>query len=138
MKVAVLLVLMSAVIMFSLGAAHLLFTFWSQRLWPRDEKLKGLMEGSSPRISRETTMWKAWVGFNISHSMGALLFGFMFGYLVISVPEVFLSSFVLQSVGLFFLVAYCVLGRVYWFRVPFGGIAVATITYIAGLVAWYA
>ena len=32
-------------------------------------------------ITRETTMWKAWVGSNASDSYGAILFGAVYGYL---------------------------------------------------------
>jgi hypothetical protein len=39
--------------------------------------------------------------------------------------------------GLLFLGGYVVLGKLYWFRVPFRGIVIATVCYIAGLVvAW--
>jgi hypothetical protein len=33
-------------------------------------------------------MWKAWVGFNASHSYGAILFGLVYGYLASMSSEV--------------------------------------------------
>jgi hypothetical protein len=37
--------------------------------------------------------------------------------------------------GLALLAGYAVLGRLYWFSVPFRGIVIATLLYAAGLVA---
>ena len=39
------------------------------------------MQEMSLVITRETTMWKAWVGFNAGDSYGAILFGAVYGYL---------------------------------------------------------
>ena len=36
------------------------------------------------RHTKETTMWRCWVGFNASHSMGLILFGLAFGYLALA------------------------------------------------------
>jgi hypothetical protein len=44
------------------------------------------MSATAPVISRETTMWKAWIGFNASHSLGAILFGLVYGYLALAHP----------------------------------------------------
>jgi hypothetical protein len=91
----------------------------------------------SPLITRQTTMWKAWVGFNASHSGGAILFGSVYGYLALTSSELLFESRFLCALGLLFLGGYVVLGKVYWFRVPFRGIVIATACYIAGLVvAW--
>jgi len=37
-------------------------------------------------------MWKAWIGFNASHSLGAVLFGQVYGYLVLAHAPMLLSS----------------------------------------------
>ena len=57
----------------------------------------------SPVITRETTMWKAWVGFNASHSFGAILFGTAYGYLSIAHEGFLFESQFLLSLGLLFL-----------------------------------
>ena len=33
------------------------------------------MKKVAPRISGDMTMWKAWIGFHVSHSIGLMLFG---------------------------------------------------------------
>ena len=78
---APLLIAGSAAIIMLLGLIHLLYTFYGPKLLPRDRDLKARMQEVSLVITRETTMWKAWVGFNASHSYGAILFGAVYGYL---------------------------------------------------------
>ena len=85
-------------------------------------------------ITRETTMWRAWVGFNASHSFGALLFGAIYGYLALAHSAFLLQSWFLLSLGLLALVAYAFLGKRYWFSVPFRGILLATALYVVALV----
>jgi hypothetical protein len=93
------------------------------------------MESVSPVISSETTMWKAWVGFNASHSLGAILFGLVYGYLSLAHGPMLMSSWFLLSVGLATLGVLVVLGRLYWFRVPLIGISLAAMLFAAGLIA---
>ena len=79
-------------------------------------------------------MWKAWVGFNASHSFGALLFGAVYGYLALVHSVFLLQSSFLLALGLLALVAYAYLAMRYWFKVPFRGILVATAFYVSALV----
>ena len=69
------LMVLSASIIFTLGVVHLVYTFWGPNLTPREPALQISMSQISPVISKETTMWRCWVGFNASHSMGLILFG---------------------------------------------------------------
>ena len=64
-----------------LGFLHLLYTFRGPKLHPRDPDITAKMMTVSLVISRETTMWRAWVGFNATHSLGLILFGSLYGYL---------------------------------------------------------
>ena len=128
------LVAASAVIILLLGLIHLLYTFHGQKLHPRDAALQTRMKEVSPVLTRGTTMWKAWVGFNASHSYGAILFGLVYGYLAVGQSALFFQSPFLLLVGLLLLVGYAVLGKVYWFSVPFRGIVLSTALYVAALV----
>ncbi|HEY2739369.1 MAG TPA: hypothetical protein VGK45_13260 [Thermoanaerobaculia bacterium] len=133
MQIARALVTLSASILFALGSIHSLYTFWGPKLTPRDPALQARMREVSPVISRETTMWKAWIGFNASHALGALLFGLVYGYLAIAQPAVLFRSVFLLAVGFCLLLSYLVLGKTYWFRVPFTGILLAFVSYAIGL-----
>jgi len=123
----------SAAILLALGTIHLIYTFWGSKLTPRDPALQLSMAQVSPVISRETTMWKAWVGFNASHSFGAILFGLLYGHLAIAHPTLLFASPFLLLVGLAMLGGWLVLGKVYWFSIPFRGIGISLACYIAAL-----
>jgi len=127
----------SAAIILLLGLAHLLFTFNGTKLLPRDSELQARMREVSPFISRETSMWKAWVGFNASHSFGAILFGAIYGYLAVFHGAFLFQSVFLLSLGLLVLVGYLLLAKHYWFSAPFRGILLATVLYVLALLtAW--
>ncbi len=130
---APMLVAASAATIFTLGILHLLYTVRGPKLLPRDPDLQVRMSDVSPVITRETTMWKCWVGFNASHSLGAILFGAVFGYLALWHGEVLFQSAYLQLLGLLTLSGYVYLGYRYWFSIPFRGIVLATILYILAL-----
>ncbi|MFC5462529.1 LIC_13387 family protein [Massilia niabensis] len=116
-----------------LGLAHLLFTFRGPAFMPRDRALRARMEEAAPVISRETTMWKAWVGFNASHSFGAILFGAVYGYLALLHEAFLFGSRFLLVLGLLLLCGYAVLAQRYWFSTPFRGILLALGLYVAAL-----
>jgi hypothetical protein len=125
----------SALLILLLGLAHLLFTFRGNKFHPREAALMAHMQQVAPVISRQTTMWKAWLGFNASHSLGAILFGLLYGYLALAEGAFLLRAPFLQWLGLAVLVSYLVLAKLYWFRTPFRGILLATVLYAGGMLA---
>ena len=125
----------SALIILLLGSLHLLCTFRGKNLFPRDTHLERQMDLVSPVLTSRTTMWRAWIGFNASHSFGAMFFGLVYGYLALRLPDVLFHSHFLLLVGLVLLLGYAWLGKVYWFRIPLTGIVLSTGLYIAALVA---
>ena len=137
MSLPSILILASSSVILFLGTAHVL-AMQKGRLDPRSGDLREAMARDSPKISSGTSMWKAWVGFNASHSLGALLFGVVFGYLATARSELFFASPFLVAVGFVTLGIYAVLGRRYWFHIPFRGIVLAWILYALGCVLEYA
>ena len=127
------LMVFSASIIFTLGVVHLVYTFWGPKLAPRDPALEVSMSQISPVITKETTMWRAWVGFNVSHSMGLILFGLVFGFLALAHGQLLFRSPFLLVVGLAFLVGFVVLCKVYFFRVPLMGISISLALYVASI-----
>ena len=125
----------SALVIFALGTAHLIFTFRGNKLHPRDSELEARLREVSPVLTRQTTMWKAWIGFNASHSYGAMFYGLVYGYLALAHGELLFSSPYLLTVGFVLLVAFVVLAWRFWFSVPFRGIVLATGLYLAAIVA---
>lgn len=131
---AQLLMLASAAVILALGAIHLFHTFFGNKLAPRDPALQAAMREGSPVITRQTTLWKAWIGFNASHSMGAILFGSIYGYLALLQPALLFGSAFLLAVGLAMLAGYALLGKRYWFSVPFRGICLSLGFYVVAMV----
>ncbi len=131
---AAVLIACSALVLLVLGLAHLLLTFRGSKLHPRDHALLISMQEKSPNITRQTTMWRAWIGFNASHSYGAILFGLTWPYLALLQPQLLFASWYLLSLGLVFLLAWLLLARRYWFVTPLLGTLLATALYATGLV----
>jgi len=104
-----------------LGFVHLVYTFRGSKLHPRDSELRSKLENTSLVLTAETTMWKEWIGFNASHSLGVILFGAIYGYLALAQRQLLFRSGFLLLTGFMMLAAYAYLGKRYWFSVPFSG-----------------
>ena len=132
---AQILIVLGASIFGVLGGSHLAYTFFSDRFLPRERAVIDAMKGTSPVLTRETTMWKAWVGFNASHSYGLILFGAVYGYLALAHSDFLFQSVFLLSLGLILLFGYVFLAKRYFFRIPLRGVLLATFLYGLALVA---
>lgn len=125
---------LSAGILFTLGAFHLAYTFSGPLLTPRDPALQINMSQTSPVISTETTMWRCWIGFNATHSMGLILFGLIFGFLALAHGQLLFRSWFLLGVGLATLGGYVVLCKVCFFSAPLRGVSISLACYVASIV----
>jgi hypothetical protein len=137
MRIARILLDLGGGIFVLLGSLHALYTFLDirrpRRLVPQDPAVALAMAESPVRLTRGgTTMWRAWVGFNFSHSVGAVLFGVLCIYAGTLLGTVVIPAWVLL---LFVAVSFIYLGLsvLYWFRIPTAGIGVASICLLA---AW--
>ncbi len=127
------LMVLSASIIFTLGAIHLVYTFWGPKLTPRDPALRINMSQVSPVITTETTMWRCWVGFNATHSMALILFGLVFSFLALAHGQLLFQSSFLLVVGLAMLGGLVLLCRSYFFSAPLIGVSVALACYLASI-----
>lgn len=126
---APMLMVASALVVGLLGAIHLLYTFRGNKLFPRDTHLERQMALVSPVLTRQTTMWKAWVGFNASHGLGAVFFSLVYGYLALRHADLLFGSTYLLALGFALLSGYLYLAWNYWFSVPLVGIGLSTVLY---------
>jgi hypothetical protein len=119
-----------------LGAVHAIYTLMDvrspRRFAPTDMKLADAMKSTGVRLSRgRTNMWDAWLGFNLSHGLGAVFFG-----VVCISAGVYLEALRLPKPALLIpaLVGlmYFALAIRFWFRVPAVGIGAATAFFLAG------
>jgi hypothetical protein len=126
------------VIFVVLGCIHAIYTladiFRPRRLVPEDKSLIEAMRSCDVRVAQGgTTMWKAWLGFNFSHSLGAILFGtlcVLLGALRQARDAPRLVFFVPILIG----GIYLFLSLRYWFRIPSFFIAVGTACFVG---AWF-
>ncbi len=120
-----------------LGTAHAFATplaLGSRKgLTPRDPALGAAMAGSGLLLTSRTDVWRCWVGFNLSHSLGAVLFGgFVLligwseaGYAIVAPIAIPFATLVAA--------AYLAIGLKYWFRTPVIGISFGLFCFV---VAW--
>jgi len=127
------LMVLCASIVLMLGVLHLVSTFWGPSLTPRDPALQISMSQSSLIMTNETTIWRCWVGFNASHSMGLILFGLIFGYLALVHGQLLFRSPFLLVVGLAMLGGLIVLCKVYFFSWPLTGINISLACYVVSI-----
>jgi len=112
-----------------LGLLHAIYTLADtaqpSRLVPDDPAVLQQMRASGLRLARGgTTMWRAWVGFNFSHSIGAILFGVLSMILAPAWHALGLPK-PLLVLPLMIALLYLWLALRYWFRIPAIGIALA-------------
>jgi len=131
---AQILLIIGASIFGVLGAVHLMYTFFTNKFEARDSAVTQAMKGASPILTKETSVWDAWVGFNASHSLGAMLVAAVYIPLTVSYFNVIQQSawfsFLPTLVGL----SYLLLAKKYWFRVPFFGVLISTLCFVGATV----
>ena len=115
-----------------LGTLHLVYTLFTDNFNARDPATTAAMKATHPVLTRRTSLWNAWVGFNASHSLGAMMFAAV--YLVLALGHMPLLR---QSPTLVWLAAagslsYLALAQRYWFRTPLIGIALASACFVGG------
>jgi len=115
-----------------LGTLHAVYMLMDlrrpRRLVPGDPALITAMVGSRVRLAGDATdMWRAWIGFNLSHSLGALLFGAT----AIAWPRVTAGHAALAWLPAAVAALYLAIGLRFWFSVPNAGIAAAMVAFAA-------
>ena len=128
------LIAFGAAVLGLLGTLHIIYTFFTNKLEPRDAAVAAAMKATSLVLTRRTSLWNAWIGFNGSHGLGILLFAVT--YLLLAVGHM---SWLRDSPTLTWLPvgggAACLsLGR-YWFRTPIIGLTIATACFLAAAIA---
>jgi hypothetical protein len=121
-----------------LGIAHALATpstpDQTKGLSPRDPAYRQGMSQQTVLLTRRTNLWLAWVGFNLSHSLGAVLFGVVV-LLVGRNPATFRANWS-AFVPLAIVVSgtYLAIGLRYWFRSPIVAIIISCVCFLASAI----
>jgi hypothetical protein len=126
---------MAGLIYSVLGLLHAVYTLLDERnprrLAPDDPAVVTAMQNSKLRLSGgATTMWQAWISFNLTHSLAALMLGAAC-FIVAACFRIFAfpptALFALAGVSLLI----TLIGLRYWFFVPKAGSLVATLCLLA-------
>ena len=108
--IATALVTASAAMVFMLGALHCCTRSTAPSCGRATRPAARRWRSSALVLTRETTVWKAWIGFNASHSLGAMLYGVVYADLALAHPAVLWASPVLLVTGGALLATYAWLG----------------------------
>lgn len=118
-----------------LGIAHALATPLTpdqdKGLSPRDRPLREAMTQGHVLLTRRTSLWLTWVGFNLSHSLGAVLFGVVVVVIGRSRASFDAQASLFLPLAVVVSLCYLAIGLRYWFRTPIVGIVLASVCFVA-------
>lgn len=102
-------------------------------LSPADPKLAQAMSESRVLLTGRTDIWLAWVGFNLSHGLGAVFFGASVMLIGRSDASYAGQAAFFGPAAIVVAAAYLVLAVNYWFRTPIVGCALSLALFVG---AW--
>lgn len=123
-----------SIIITVMGSLHLYYTFFTDKFSSRNEKTVEAMKTSSPILTKDMSIWNAWIGFNATHSAGAIFMGATNFYLAqryftLLQSDPFFCWFTLLTMGFFVWLA-----QKYWFKTVLIGVSVAWACFMSGYV----
>ena len=129
-----LMIILAASIFLTLGSIHALLTLKDLKapraFTPRDPELLRAMQHSGIALHPSINLWDAYMGFNLTHSLGLMLFGAAYVYVGIFEPIAFAHSILLQGCAIGVSAIYLVLSIRFFFSKPAIGSAVATACFL--------
>ena len=128
------LIIVGASIFGILGAIHLAYTFFTNKFEAFDASVTEAMKATSPVLTKETSIWNAWVGFNASHSLGAILVAAIYVPLAALHMELLRGSLWFSVLPVLIGASYLVLAKKYWFKIPFFGVLLSLICFAGAAV----
>jgi hypothetical protein len=94
-------------------------------LSPSDPGLADAMARTAVRLTRRINMWGAWVGFNLSHSLGLVVLGALIVLIGRNEATFRAQASIFVPFALAAAAVYLVLAVRYWFRIPIIGCALS-------------
>jgi hypothetical protein len=134
---AQILIAFGAALMGLLGTIHIVYTFFTNKLEPRDAATTAAMKATSPILTRRTNLWNGWIGFNASFGLGLLLFGTTYLLLAVGHISVVRDSPALTWLPVVGSAAQLAVARRYFFGRPFIGCAIATACFLVAAFTLY-
>ena len=118
-----------------MGLVHGLVTIADVRrptqFTPKDDSVRLAMRSTTIRFFRaHATVWDAWLGFNLSHSLGLFVFGAAAAWLGLNL-DVVQASKTLLAIPVLVGLVYVLLAIRFWFYLPAIGAILATACFVA-------
>lgn len=113
-----------------LGTIHLVYTFFTNKFSPRNKRAEEEMKSTTPILTKETTLWKSWVGFNASHSSGGMFIGIINFYFAIEYFSLFQTDNFFFLFNILTIGFYVWLAKKYWFKIPLTGVSITLLCFI--------
>jgi len=101
---------------------------------PTDDAVRIAMQGTRLAFNPRANFWQAWLGFNLSHSLGIVLFGGGLLLLAWHHFPVFSASPLLQGVSVAVAAAYLAIALRFWFWGPALGAGLSLLCILAAVV----
>lgn len=117
-----------------LGVLHLYYTFFSNKFFPRNERLIDDMKSVSPVLTDEMSIWKGWISFNATHSSGAIFFGVLNFYLAFRYFEMLKTDHFFFLFSILCVGYYIWLAKKYWFKTIFIYVLLAFTCFVASYI----
>jgi hypothetical protein len=123
------LLTIAGAIFFLLGTLHGLLTLRDiaapRAFTPTDDAVRIAMQGTRLAFNPRANFWEAWLGFNLSHSFGAVMFGGALLFTAWRHAAAFDGSGPFQAVAVLISAAYFVTSLRFWFWGPTLGSGIA-------------
>lgn len=128
------LIIAGSFILLALGVVHLIFTLFTNKFSSQNTATMDAMAADFPILTKETSIWKAWIGFNASHSSGVLFMGLINLIIASQYFELYQKSIALLLLNDAACLFYLYLAKKYWFKAPFQGIFVVTTCFVVATI----
>ena len=136
-----LLIILGASIFLLLGSLHGTYTLRDlshpRAFTPNDPALREAMQSSGIRFHPSINLWKAWLGFNLTHSLGIVIFGAAFLYVGLFAPQAFAASGLMQVAAVVVAALYFLISLSFFFATPTIGASIGLACFLVAAALAY-
>jgi hypothetical protein len=123
-----------------LGCAHAFLTFVdfsSQRAFvPTNAAVVAAMRETTLALSPTANLWKFWIGYNFTHSLGLIVFGSAFALIAWREPRLFLRYWFLRLAATGVAGAYAAAAYLFFFPPAFFAAGAGFLLILIAVIAW--
>lgn len=121
-----------------LGPLHAIYTPRQpgerKGLSPADQELAQAMTRTRVLLTERTDLWRAWVGFNLSHSLGVVMLGALVVIAGRSSAAFAVNAAAFVPLAIVVAATYVGIGICYWFREPVIGCSIGLALFVSSWV----